>query len=220
MAVRVPWFGLRSFLTGIAAAASIGAVPAAARASDVTQEIDAEVLSVSGDYASFFDGADRVVGSLTYDDAVADSNPAADTGTYLGALVFLTAAIPGLGFNWNADAGNVSAFPDTTSLGDQFSANSFIDNPTGYPINSYPIKTLGVTFFGGDLNLLVSDAMPGPGVRYQFGTLSLAFQDDFGTIVGQVLIVFAPEPGRISAALAAFAGLALARARRGRPSGL
>lgn len=50
MAVRVPWFGLRSFLASIAAAASIGAVPAPARASDVTQEIDA------------------------------DSNPAADTG--------------------------------------------------------------------------------------------------------------------------------------------
>ena len=67
----------------------------------------------------------------------------------------------------------------------------------------------------GDLNLLVSDALPGPGARYEYGNLSLAFQDDFGTIVGQVLIVFAPEPGRISAALAAFAGLALA-ARQGR----
>lgn len=215
MAVRAPWFGLRSFLAGIAVAASIGAVPVAARASDVTQEIDAEVFSVSGDYASFFDGADRVVGSLTYDDAVADSNPAPDTGTYLGALVFLTATIPGLGFTWSADAGNVSAFPDTISLGDQFSANSFINNPTGYPINGYPIKTFGVTFFGGDLNLLGSDALPGPGARYEDGNLSLGFQDEFGMIVGQAVIAFAPEPGRSSAALAAFAGLALA-ARWGR----
>lgn len=215
MAVRVPWFGLRSFLAGIAAAASIGAVPTAARAAVVTQEIDAEVLSVGNDYASFFDGTDRLVGSLTYDNAVADSNPEPDTGTYLGALVSLTATIPGLGFTWSADAGNVSAFPDTTSLGDQFSANSFINNPMGYPINGYPIKTLGVTFFGGDLNLLASDALPGPGARYEYGNLFLAFQDDFGAIVGQALIVFAPEPGRISAALAAFAGLALA-ARRGR----
>ncbi len=216
MAVRVPWFGLRSFLAGIAATASIGVVPTAARAGNVTQEIDADVLFVSGDYASFFDGADRVVGSLTYDDAVADSNPAADTGRYLGALVSLTATIPGLGFTWSADAGDVSAFPDTASLGDQFSADSFINNPTGYPINGYPIKRLGVTFFGGDLNLLVSDALPGLGARYEDGNLSLAFQDEFGAIVGQAVIAFAPEPGRSSAALAAFASLALARARRGR----
>lgn len=215
MTVRVSWFGLRSFLAGIAAAASVGAVPAAARASDVTQEIDAAVLHVSGDYASFFDGADRVVGTLIYDDAVADSDPAADTGRYLGALVSLTATIPSLGLSWSADAGNVSAFPDTPSLGDQFSASSFANNPTGDPINGDPIKTLGVTFFGGDLNLLVSDALPGPGAGYQNGNLSLAFQDDFGTIVGQEVIAFAPEPGRSAAALVAFAALALA-AWRGR----
>ena len=219
MAVRVPWFGVRSLLAGIAATASIGAVPAAARAGNVTQEIDAAVLSVSGDYASFFDGADRVVGSLTYDDAVADSNPAPDTGTYMGALVSLTATIPGLAFTWSADGGNVFAFPDATPFGDEFSANSFVNNPTGYPLNGYPIKTLDVRFFGGDLNLLVSDALPGPGARYEYGNLFLAFQDDLGTIVGQAVIVFAPEPGRISAALAAFASLTLARARRGRPTG-
>jgi hypothetical protein len=157
-----------------------------------------------------------VVGSLSYDDAVADSNPAADTGRYPGALVLLTAAIPALGFSWSADAGDVGAFPDTASLGDQFSADSFTNNPTGYPIGGFPIRTLGVTFFGGDLNLLVSDALPGPGARYQVGNLFLAFQDEFGAIVAQTLIVFAPEPGRISAALAAFAGLTITRVRRGR----
>lgn len=215
MAVRVRCFGLRSFFAGVAVAASIGAVSVAARAAVVTQQIDAEVLSVSGENASFFAGADRVIGSLSYDDAVPDSNPDPETGTYTGALVSLTATIPALGFGWSASAGGVTTFPDRTFGGDQFSADSFANNPTGPPINGYPIRSLGVMFFGEDQNLLASDALPGPGARYGYGNLFLTFQDDFGMIVAQTLIVFAPEPERSAAALAAFAGLALARARRG-----
>ena len=219
MAVRVRCLGRRSFFAGVAVAASIGASCVAARAAVVTQEIDAEVLSVSGENASFFDGADRVVGLLSYDDAVPDSNPDPGTGTYMGALVSLTAAIPALGFGWSADAGTLSTFPDTPFGGDQLTADSFTNNPTGPPINGYPIQSVGVLLFGDDQNLLASDALPAPGARYGFGNLQLAFQDDFGTIVAQTLIVFAPEPDRSAAGLAALAGLALARARRGRPSG-
>ena len=210
MAARVPWFGLHCFVAGIAAAASIGGAPAAARAALVTQEIDAEVLVVSNTYASFFAGADRVVGSLVYDDAVADSSPAPDVGAYPGALVSLTVTIPALGLTWSADAGNVFAYPDKPFSGDQFNAGSFDDNPTGPPINGYPIKSLAVAFSGGDLDFLTSDALPGPGARYEFGNLFLAFDDDFGAIVGRAEFVFAPEPGRVFAALAAFAGLGLA----------
>ena len=215
MAVRVRCFGLRSFFAGVAVAASIGAVSVAARAAVVTQEIDAEVLSVSGENASFFAGADRVVGSLSYDDAVPDSNPDPGIGTYTGALESLTAAIPALGFAWSADAGILGTFPDTAFGGDQLTANSFTNNPTGPPINGYPIRSVGLLLFGEDQNLLASDALPAPGARYGFGNLQLAFQDEFGTIVAQTLIVFAPEPERSIAALAAFAGLALTRARRG-----
>ena len=203
-------FARRSALAGFAVTASIAAVPATAAAEDVTQEIDAAISSVFGDYAPFFDGADRVVGSLVYDDSVADSNPDPDTGIYPGALVSLTAAIPGLGSRWSATNGNLSAYPDVLGTGDQLLANSFINNPTGYPVNGYPVRSVGLILFGGDEQLLAGDALPGPRARYQFGNLQLAFQDDFGTVVGQATVVFAPEPARSSAALAAFAGAMLA----------
>ena len=214
IAMRVPCFGLCRFLVCIAATASVDAFPAAARAAFVTQEIDAEVLLVSNTYASFFAGADRVVGSLVYDAAVADTSPAPDTGVYPSALVSLAITIPALGFSWSADAGDVFAFPDKPFIGDQFNAGSFDDNPTGNPINGYPIKSLAVAFAGGDVDFLTSDALPGPGVRYEYGNLFLDFDDDFGTIVGRAEFVFAPEPGRIPGALAAFAGLAAAARRR------
>jgi hypothetical protein len=110
MTARVRCFGLQRFFAGVAVAASIGAVSVAARAAVVTQQIDAEVLSVSGENASFFAGADRVIGSLRYDDAVPDSNPDPETGAYAGALVSLTATIPALGFGWSASAGSLTTF--------------------------------------------------------------------------------------------------------------
>jgi hypothetical protein len=201
----------RSLALGIATSAWLATVPAAARAAEVTIAIDGAVTSVVGDYAVHFDDADRVVGSLIFDDAVADTQPASDVGIYPGALVSLTASIPGLASTWHADDGNVSAYPDTPVFGDQLLANSFINDPTGPPINGYPIRSVGLILFGDDL--LSSDALPGSGAHYEFGNLMLDFQDDFGTVVGQATIVFAPEPARDAAAVAALAGLVIAARR-------
>lgn len=209
---RIPSRSARRLLATIAATASLLAGAAPVRAADVTQEIDAEIWTVGDNYSSFFAGAERLVGSIVYDDAIADSSAAPDVGTFVGALVSLTVSIPSLGYGWSADAGNLFTFLDRFSAEDQFTASSLVNDPIGTPINGYPIRSVAVAFAGDDL--LVSDAPPGPGARYDYGNVFLEFQDDFGTIVGRASIVFAPEPGGLLAAIAALAGLALAARNR------
>jgi hypothetical protein len=163
-----------------------------------------------------FDGAERVEGTLVFDETVVDTNPDPDAGSYPGALVSLTATVEGPGYVWSADAGSLQTFPDT-GFGDQFSANSPLGGASGHPVNGYPIRSLGVLFFGEDV--LAGDALPGPPAGFDVGNLFVSFRDDFDVLVGQATLTFAvPEPSGPAAALAAWTVLATL-ARRARVSG-
>lgn len=182
---------------------SIGAAPAAA---DVTFPFAGEVTSVAGTYAEFFDGAARVEGTLVFDETVVDTDLDADAGVYPGALVSLTATVEGLGYTWSANGGTLQTFLGTSS-GDQFMANSWIGSASGYPVNGYPVRSLGVLFFGEDV--LAGDALPGSLAGFDFGNLFVAFHDDFQTLRGQATVVFVvPEPTGAAAGLAAWTVLA------------
>lgn len=195
------------------AALSIAAAPAAA---EVTFPFAGEVTNVIGTYAAYFDGAERVEGTLVFDETVVDTNLDPDGGLYPGALVSLTATVEGPGYVWSADAGSLQTSPDTF-FGDQFAANSFIGDATGYPLNGYAIRSLGVLFFGDDV--LAGDALPGSAAGFDEGNLSVSFRDEFNFLVGQATIVFTvPEPSGAAAALAVWTVLATL-ARRSVPGG-
>jgi hypothetical protein len=194
----------------LAAALSIAAAPAAA---DVTFPFAGEVTGVAGSYAAFFDEAERVEGTLVFDETVVDTNPDSDTGTYPDALVSLAVTVEGSGNVWSASTGSLQTFPGT-GFGDQFTANSPIGGASGHPVNGYPIRTLGVLFFGEDV--LSGDALPGSPAGFHFGNLFVSFRDDFDTVVGQATLSFSvPEPSGAAVALAAWTALATLAGRRG-----
>lgn len=193
------------------AALGIGAAPVVAMA-DVEFPFAGEVTGVSGSYAGFLADAERVSGLLVFDDGVADTNAGPDDGFYPSALVSLDVTLEGAGFGWSANAGSLQTHADT-GFGDQLGADSTINAASGYPINGYAIRTLGVLFFGD--GALDGDALPASGAGFDSANLFVAFDDDFGTVVGEATVFFTlPEPSGAGAAAAAWAGLALAGRRR------
>ena len=193
-----------------------------AHAVPVTIDFSGSVFSVIDSLASLFAGADRVVGSLTFENSIPDTVPSPDEGRYPGSLISLSASIPGLGMSWSTSAGETAVFPTSppSSFVDQFFGHGDDFDATGTSVGGFTISSISVGFFG--TAMLTDDSLPGSSLNWEDGNLFLSFVDTGGVFAGNATVGFtndAPAPGTVSLMLAALFGSDLAkRIRRVRES--